>query len=265
MNFLDKLQRKFGKFYIKNLMLYIVLITAFVYFLLYTADPNGIFNLMLIPQKVLKGEIWRLITFVFIPPFGVSIIGLLFSLYFDYLAGSGLEQEWGGFKFNIYYFTGILATIVISFLTGVPATGAYVNLSLFLAFAMIYPNFQVLFLFVIPIKIKYLAMINWVLIAYGFITAPSIGAKLLYLAPVINFLLFFGKDIIKSTKHKGKNYARKQKYNAKVIPINGPRHKCTVCGITELDDPNMEFRYCSKCKGKQCYCINHIKNHKHIE
>lgn len=258
----DILERKFGKFYIKNLMMYIILFNALIYIMMYTSDGKGsVLNLVLVPDLVLKGEIWRLITFIFIPPMA-SPLFIVFTLYFYYLAGSSLERELGGFKFNIYYLIGVLSTIIISFLTKTPATAAYINLSLFLAFAKVDPNFQLLFLFIIPVKVKHLAMLNWVLIIWNLITANSMGGKLLVLAPIINYLIFFGKDIVKGTVSTSKNHYRKKSFESK-MKIPTFRHKCEVCGITEVDDPNMEFRYCSKCSGNKCYCINHIKNHEH--
>ncbi|GAB6167874.1 hypothetical protein JCM1393_03340 [Clostridium carnis] len=262
MNWLNKLERKFGNICIKNLMLYIVLLNAFVFFLTYASNNYDFLNkLILNPQLVMKGEVWRLITFLFIPMSG-SIFWLIFGLYFYYLAGNGLEHEWGSFKFNIYYLVGMLSTILVSFITDMPATGAYINLSLFLAFAKIYPDFELLLFFIIPIKVKYLAIFNWIFIIYNFLTAGSIGGMLLVLAPVFNYLIFFGKSNFKDGTNSAKNYRRKQKYNAQ-ISKKETIHKCVVCGITEKDDPNMEFRYCSKCSGKQCYCIEHIKNHEH--
>ncbi|GAA0084139.1 hypothetical protein UT300007_05780 [Clostridium sp. CTA-7] len=262
MNLLNKLEKKFGNFYIRNLMLIIVIGNAFIYALnMMSGDINLINNIVLDPQKVMNGEVWRLITFIFVPQ-SKSVFWLVFSLYFYYLAGSGLEQEWGGFKFNIYYLVGMLATVLVSFLTGVKATGSYVNLSLFLAFAKIYPNFKILLFFIIPVKVKYIAIFNWILIGINFVFAGSLGQMVLVVIPVINFILFFAKDIITGSKNGAKNYHRQQKFKAQVKERE-ILHKCVVCGITENDDSNMEFRYCSKCSGKKCYCINHIRDHEH--
>ena len=263
MNLLNKLERKFGKFYIRNLMLIIVVGNAFVFALTMMNgwDLTLINNILLNPQRVMQGEVWRIITFIFVPEVG-SIISLLFSLYFYYLAGTGLEHEWGGFKLNIYYLVGMIATIVVSLLTGLPATGAFINLSLFLAFARIYPDFQILLFYIIPIKVKYLAIFNWIIIGFNFITAGSLRGMILVLIPVINYLIFFGRDIVAGTKSGAVNYHRNQKFKSQVKQRE-ILHKCVVCGITEKDDPSMEFRYCSKCSGKQCYCINHIRDHEH--
>lgn len=265
MNWLNKLERKIGKFYIRNLMLIIIFGNILVYgFTLLSGNLELINKIYLDPNRVMQGEIWRLITFIFVPETG-SVISFIFAIYFNYLAGTGLEEEWGEFKFNIYYFTGMVATVILSMLTGKIATGAYINLSLFLAFAMIYPNFQVLLFFIIPVKVKYLAIFNWILIGLqflGYLSLFNIGGMLLTLVPVLNFFIFFGKDIITGTKSNATNFKRQQKFKSQIKEIE-IFHRCEVCGITEKDDSNMEFRYCSKCTGKKCYCINHIREHEH--
>lgn len=262
MNWLNKLERKIGKFYIRNLMLIIISGTILVYgFTMLSGDQTLINNISLVPSKVMQGEVWRLVTFIFVPS-SFSIISFIFSIYFYYLAGTGLEHEWGEFKFNFYYFVGMLATIAVSMITGATATGTFINLSLFLAFARIYPDFQVLLFYIIPIKVKYLAILNWIIIGINFLSAGSMAGRILTLVPLINFFLFFGKDIFTGTKSGAVNYRRQQKFRAQVKERE-VLHKCAVCGITEKDDPKMEFRYCSKCSGKKCYCINHIRDHKH--
>ncbi|MBE6052926.1 MAG: rhomboid family intramembrane serine protease [Clostridium sartagoforme] len=262
MNWLNKLQRKIGKFYIRNLMLIIISGTVLVYgFTMLSGEFTLVNNISLVPSKVMQGEVWRLVTFIFVPQ-SFSIISFIFSMYFYYLAGTGLEHEWGEFKFNFYYFIGVIATIVVSMVTGATATGEFINLSLFLAFAKIYPNYQVLLFYIIPIKVKYLAIFNWVIIGYNFIFAESMAARILTLVPLINFFIFFGKDIVTGTKSGAVNYRRQQKFKSQVKERE-IFHKCEICGVTEKDDPKMEFRYCSKCSGKKCYCENHIRNHEH--
>ena len=262
MDWLNKLERKIGNFYIRNLMLIIISGTILIYgFTILTNDFTLVNNIALVPSKVMQGELWRLVTFIFVPS-SYSIISFIFSMYFYYLAGTGLEHEWGEFKFNFYYFVGMLTTIIVSMITGASATGTFINLSLFLAFAKVYPNFQVLLFFIIPIKVKYIAILNWVIIGYNFLLAGSVGAKILTLVPLLNFFLFFGKDILTGTTTGAVNYRRQQKFRAQ-IKEKEIIHKCVVCGITEKEDPKMDFRYCSKCSGKKCYCENHIRNHDH--
>lgn len=260
LKWLNKLERKYGRYAISGLMKYIVAANLAV-FLLEVINPGLEANLMLIPQAVMVGQVWRLVTFILIPP-ATSAFWILFTLYFYYIIGMGLEQAWGSFKFNIYYLVGMIATIIVSLIGGSPATGVFINLTLFLAFASIYPNHEVLLFFILPVKVKYLGILNAVLLAQQFIMG-GVGIKLMILASLANYFIFFGKDFIELFKTKKKVKRNKEKF--KVIEMKDyVRHRCTVCGITERDDPNMEFRYCSKCSGHKEYCMNHLKNHEHI-
>jgi hypothetical protein len=176
--------------------------------------------------------------------------------------GTGLEHEWGSFRFNIYYFTGVIATSIAAFIIGQGATALYLNLSLFLAFAYIYPDYEILLFFIIPVKVKYLAWLNWIFIAFTVLTAPF-SSKITALISVSNYFLFFGKDIITNIKHHQSAYYRRKSFN--VLPPKATIHKCTLCKITENDDPKMDFRYCSTCEGDYEYCVNHLKTHEHVK
>ncbi len=266
MNWLDRLEKRFGRFAIKNLMTYIVAINALV-FLLETIITGGTLTnfLILDPSLVLKGEVWRLVTFIFIPP-SSSMIWIIFVLYFYYIIGNGLEQEWGSFKFNLFYFFGIIGTAAATFITlgfgeiGY-GTATYINLSLFLAFARIYPDYEVLLFFILPVKMKYLAWLNWFFFGYTILTA-SLPLKIAAAAAILNYFIFFGKDILRRTKSTRNSYYNRRKFKVD-LPKRTSIHKCTVCGITENDDPMMEFRYCSKCQGHYEYCSQHLFTHEH--
>lgn len=260
LKWLNNLERKYGRYAISGLMKYIVAANLAV-FLLESINPGLEANLKLIPQAVMAGQVWRLVTFILIPP-ATNAFWILFTLYFYFIIGMGLEQAWGSFKFNIYYLVGMIATIIVSLIGGSPATGVFINLTLFLAFASIYPNHEVLLFFILPVKVKYLGILNAVLLAQQFIMG-GVGIKLMILASLANYFIFFGKDFIELFKIQKK--VKKNKAKFKVIEMKDyVRHRCTVCGITERDDPNMEFRYCSKCSGHKEYCMNHLKNHEHI-
>lgn len=264
MNFIDKLERKYHKYAIQNLMTYIVGITGFVYLVSNFLDTSGTFieKLILYPEAIMRGEIWRLITYIFIPP-ASSPIFVIFALYFYYIIGTSLEHAWGSFRFNLYYLLGMIGTTIAALITGY-GTPLYLNLSLFLAFAYIYPNYEVLLFFILPIKIKYLAYINWGFIVVTIITQP-LPDKAAAIASLVNYFIFFGKDIFIHAKIRNHAHKNKKDFKSKVIELRPLQHKCTVCGITPEDDPNMEFRYCSECDGLKCYCMNHIKNHEHIK
>ncbi len=261
MRFLDKLERKLGHIGIKGLMTYIIGLNAVVFILTYL-DPTGVFlsKLTLDPQLVMRGEVWRLITFIFIPP-TFSLLWLVFALYFYYMIGSSLENEWGTFKFNAYYFIGIIATIAGAFITGGTATSVYLNLSLFLAFACIYPNYQIMLFFILPIKIKYMAWLDAAFLVYTLVVG-SLPTRIMVIASILNFLLFFWKDLYSALRSGGRAYYKKKAYEAK-LPRDITIHRCEICGRSEKDDKDLDFRYCAECEGDHEYCMEHLHSHEH--
>ena len=261
MSLLDRLERRFGRFAIPNLMTYIVGLNALVFVLAKTSPGAALSKLALEPYLVMQGEVWRLVTFIFIPP-SMSILWIIFILYFYYLIGMGLEQEWGSFRFNVYYAIGMAATVAAAFITGRGATGLYLNLSLFFAFAHIYPDFEILVFFIIPVKIKYLAWLNWLFIAFTVLTAP-LPYMAAALVSVGNYFLFFGKEIASGASMRTSSFGRRREFHAKMLRRT-TMHRCAVCNMTELDNPTMDFRYCSKCAGDHEYCIEHLKDHTHV-
>ena len=161
-----------------------------------------------------SGESCELVTFIFIPP-TFSPLWLIFTLYFYYLVGSGLEQAWGSFKFNVYYLVGMIATILAAFITGHGATGVYLNLSLFFAFATLYPDFQVLLFFILPVKVKYLAWLNAAFLGYTLLFSPW-PLKVAALASVLNYFIFFGEDIFRQAKLKNQVWRNRRRFFAEV-------------------------------------------------
>lgn len=266
MLWLDKLERKFGKYSIKNLMMYVTALNGIVFLLMLLDSLSGYqyqfaSRLMLIPSMVMRGEVWRLLTFLFVPPTS-SIIWILFTLYFYYLIGSSLEHEWGAFRFNVYYLIGVLGTIAAAFLGGV-GSAVYLNFSLIFAFSYVFPNYEILLFFFIPIKMKYLSAVYAVFLVFSFAGAPLIGLITL-LGSALNFLLFFGKDIFLRLTRGRKTYYSKKSFRSK-IPKIYVMHRCTVCGKTNVEDKDMEFRYCVDCDGDYEYCMDHLYSHKHIK
>lgn len=199
---LDKLDRKFGRHYIRNLMTIIVAGMGIVYLMDLVLYPMANFSLSSVlafnRDAVLHGQIWRLVTFVFIPP-NSNILFILFSLYFYWLIGSSLENQWGAFRFNVYYFCGMLGTILAGLITG-HATNSYLNLSLFLAFALMYPDYQVMVFFILPVKMKYLALIDLAGLAVMFVF-DSWSGRVALLFALINVVLFFWHDFIDGIKN----------------------------------------------------------------
>ncbi len=271
MKLLNRLERKFGRYAISGLMGYIVGAKAIVFlFMMMEGQETVRWMLALAPDRVLEfGEYWRLFTFLFIPPvpFGGTFIFLIvFVLFFYYMIGTRLEQEWGSFRFNVYYFVGAISIIVASFITELFFVGQagiphYLNLSLFLAFATLYPEYQIRLMLLLPIKVKYLAWVYLGFIALTFLTLDVPGMVMSGVS-LINYFMFFSGYIARNIRLKKRAYTGRARFQSKK-PSRRTVHRCTVCGKTEADDPEMEFRYCSKCEGYYEYCMDHLRNHEH--
>ncbi len=277
MNFFNQLERKYRKYAINNLMYYIVILYA-IGLIIQIYNPMIYFVfLSLDPQAILSGEIWRIITFLIYPPAFASMqfTDILFgviALYLYYSLGNTLERVLGAFRFNVFFFTGVFAQVLASIITylivgyNIPMATGFLNFSIFLAFAMSFPNAQFLMFFVIPVKAKWLAIAQCVILVYSFFTG-GFSTKVEIIVSLANIVLFaYLTGFMKQYGYK--NQKRKQSFkNAVKQPKNpqGTRHKCAVCGRTEKDDPNLEFRYCSKCEGGYEYCQDHIYTHQHVK
>lgn len=282
MNWLNKLERKLGRFAIPNLIVW--LIGAYtIGFVFYQVNPTIIGYLVLSPYHILHGQVWRLVTWIFMPT-STGLFSLLIMALLYYQLGTTLERNWGTFRFNVYIFSGMLFTLLGAFMLygimyllngGVTAemlyigygfSTNYINLSIFLAFALTYPEMQVLLMFIIPVKMKWMAVVYGVLIVLEFFESDW-GGRISIFMSLLNFIIFF-----LSTRNF-KRYApqevhRRQKFKAQMRQpqsyAGGARHKCVVCGRTELDDPTLDFRFCSKCEGNYEYCQDHLFTHQHM-
>ena len=278
MKFLYKLERKFGKFAVPNLMYYVIIIYLLGAFI-GTVSPAFYYQYLgLEMSKVFQGQVWRLVTFIIEPRSitdGISGFFLLIELYFYYMIGKSLESVWGSFRFNLYYVSGILFNIVAALILYLFHLGdfyvmglSYINRSLFLAYAATFPNMQILLSFIIPIKIKYLGYIYGAIIAFEVIQSFAAGAFMYGIAILValaNFLIFFFMTR-NYTRMSPKEYRRRANYRKKVKKATVvTRHKCAVCGRTEQDDETLEFRFCSKCDGNYEYCMEHLFSHEHVK
>lgn len=286
---IDKFCLKHRRFGIPRLMLYFVIIYAAVFLICILDRTNTFLNLIgFDPSLILRGQVWRLVTWVFYPAIGgtLSMSSLFFNalmLYFYYFIGSTLEREWGTPKFTIFYASGILLTILYTFLVWGISGGAlvpnldsgFLNLSMFFAFAVMFPEQRVLLFFIIPIKIKWLALLDAGYFAISILSFVLVGAYFAALLPVIamlNFFLFCGEELmrllhpyrVRNTKQaiNFRKTAKQMRHESAARPY---RHKCAVCGKTDADQPNLEFRYCSRCNGYHCFCSDHINNHVHFQ
>lgn len=265
MKLLHNLEKRWGRFAISGLMTYIIGLNGLVFILALFHTPGAVVSaLRFNPALIAQGQWWRLVTFVMIPP-TFSPLFLVFSLYFYYMIGQALESEWGTFRFNAYYFIGVTATVITALIFHTEATITYINLSLFLAFARLFPDFRLLFFFILPIKIKYLAWLNWFYIGYTILFQPFLALKVAAATAILNYLIFFGREIQTNTIHRRQIHQNRRRFLDQIKPFDAPMHKCVICHRTERDDPKLEFRYCAKCAGDYEYCMDHLHTHQHIQ
>ena len=253
-NWLDKMERRFGRYAIRNLTMYLLAGYAIGYLLSFTM-PQLLTYFTLEPALILKGQVWRLLSWVIIPP-NDNII----------------------FRYNVYIFSGILFTVIGAFIVngligGITGFGSlystyYINMSIFLACASIMPDYQLLLYGIIPIKMKWLAVLDVVLLAVDAVQGGLI-IRIVIIASLLNFIIFFfcNRNL---RGHSPKQAARRKKFQKQISrPQNqyagGAKHRCAVCGRTELDNPTLEFRYCSKCNGNYEYCQDHLFTHEHVK
>ncbi len=269
--------RRFGWLAVPHLT--IVLIAGQVALFAANMMPEGVSlnRIELDPGRVVSGEWWRLATFLFVPPGGRSIL-VIFYFMLMYLFGTTLEQHWGAFRFNLFLLVGYLANVAAAFIAwgaGRPefglvdaagamgsthATNQFLYGSLFLAFARLYPDFIINLFYILPIRIKWLALLAWILYGVKLVTGDWM-TRLLILATVLNYLLFFGAEHWREFRHSH----RRRSFQSKAKKATtAPNHACRVCGLSSDDSPRTLFRYCTKCAGQCCYCPEHIRHHQHV-
>jgi hypothetical protein len=257
MRWIDFLEKKLRRYEVHNLTLYLII--GQVLFFVFALSGRFILDrVVLVPDRVLAGEWWRLITFLFIPPITNPIFAF-FAWYMFYLMGSALESHWGAFRYNLFLLIGYVVTVAVTVLFPYSeATNVFIAGSVFLAFAWLYPDFQLYIFFIIPVKIKWLAVLTW--IGYGYeIIVGSWFTRVMVLASISNFLFFFGKDIWWRMKSGNRKMASQAKQYTKGREAF---HTCAICGKTDLSNPQAEFRYCPECGGLG-YCMEHIHSHEH--
>ena len=289
---MKKLRSRFDRFCfrhrdkgIPNLMMYIALGSAIVYLLGLIDQSNTLYYMLCFDRaSILRGQIWRLFTYALTFDAG-NIFYTAIGLLCYYSLGQAIENSWGTFRFNLFYFCGMIMMDIYCMIFGGYATVTYLNLSLFLAYATMYPDAQFLLLFIIPVKAWIFALVDLVMVVFGLLMYPF-PANLFSVISLANYFLFFGKDVVnvfpvswrmnarrlfrkrtpKNQKAKTIPFPTAGSYQATVARPQAPfTHRCTVCGRTDVTNPELEFRYCSRCKGYHCYCQDHISNHSHVE
>jgi len=286
---MKNLRKSFDRFCFKNrdkgihnLMLYVSLGAALVYLMSTFANSDVLYYWLYFDrEKILQGQVWRLFTYP-LTYSGGNILLTAVTLLCYYSLGRAIENVWGTFRFNLFYLSGIVMMDIYCMIFGGMADAYYLNLSLFLSYATMYPNSGFLLFFIIPVKAWIFALLDLILVLVGLFTYPF-PYNFFSVISVANYFLFFGKDVLNviplSWRMNARRLFRKRPKQAKVVPFPKagsyeaetarPKevytHKCTVCGRTDVTNPELEFRYCSRCKGYYCYCIEHISNHTHVE
>ncbi len=273
---------------IPNLMLYISIGAAIVYLMSQMAGNYTLYNLLCFDRaSILRGQVWRLVTYPL--TYGAGSYNLLLvaiSLLCYYSLGRAMENMWGTLRFNLFYFSGMVMMDIYCLIFGGRADVTYLNLSLFLSYATMFPDASFLLFFIIPVKAWIFALVDLALVLIDLFTMPF-PYNLFSVISLANYFLFFGKDVLnvipvtwrvnaRRLMRKGKNKVSKEpkvipfpnagSYEATAAKPKAPyTHRCTICGRTDVSHPDLEFRYCSRCKGYYCYCQEHISNHSHVQ
>lgn len=290
MKFIDKLERKYGKYGkygIPDLTIYIMISYVLGYALM-MVNPGILSMLSLDVSRILHGQIWRLVTWVIYPPSTQGPLWFIIAiLLFYYPISKSLENTWGNFRFTLYVLSGIVFTVISAFLlyviSPVYASAAsyygaystyYISISIFLAYAFTYPEMRVYIYFVLPIKMKWMAVFYAVILVFNAFTYIRGGWWFMVfpiVASLLNFILFF-LGTRNMSRYNPKEIHRRNEFKravagSRVNPSTGgiSKHKCAICGRTEKDDPNLEFRFCSRCNGNYEYCQDHLFTHTHVK
>lgn len=259
MNFLNSLERRLGWIAIPGLIRIVVALTALVYLLTFL-NPAFVSVLALSPGKILHGEVWRLVTYIFIPQsFGapgsaLSPIWVLVALWFLLFIGDRLEHAWGAFHLTLYFLVGMIGTTIAAFIFGAQFSNTMLASSLFFAFAHFYPDEVIYVLFVLPMKVKWLAWISAALLLFGFATSPM-SYRMALVVTFANYLIFFGPGIVRDVRNRQQVTGRRQRFEEAAQPEDEALHHCATCGATEQTNPNLEFRV---ARDGEEYCLSHL-------
>jgi len=256
MKWIDYAERKFGHLAIPNLIRVIMAFNILV-FVLYKLNPHFLELLTLNPDAVMRGEVWRLVTYVFIPSIGGPILDWIWAaFYIGYLwwLGDQLESAMGSFRVNVFYFLGMIGTTTAAFFTGANFATAMLNSSLFFAVARFYPELTIYIMALIPVKVKWLAWIYGIMLVLGFV-GGGWDYRLALLIAFANYFVFFGREIFQDAVQRRDVHARRARFEAAQRPYEDALHRCATCGRTEHQAPELEFRV---AKDGHEYCLEHL-------
>lgn len=252
-----QLVRALGRLALPHLTLGIIAVQGITFFAA-VSNPALVQGMWLDTSLVMAGEWWRLLTFMMVPPFANPLCAVI-AFYVLWLTGRGLENAIGTGRYNLYWLVGYLASVGMAFaVPGSIVSNGFLATSVFLAFALLYPDYEFLLFFILPVKVKWLAAITWVIYGYIFISGIATGdwaGPAMVFAATLNFFIFFGADVVRKLR-RGHSHMKRQR--DAIAEKNEPFHRCVVCGKTDLSDPQMEFRYNPEPSGAVCYCLDHL-------
>lgn len=256
MKWIDRAEARFGHLAIPHLIRVIAAFNVLV-FALYKLNPRFLELITLDPQAVMRGEVWRLVSYIFIPAIGGPIGDWLFAaLYIWYLwwLGDGLESAWGSFRLNVFYLLGVIGTTAAAFFTQANFSTAMLNASLFFAFARFYPEMVIYVMLLIPVKMKWMAWFSGAFLVFGFVLGDW-DYRCAVLAAFVNYLVFFGREILQDARHRGDVQARRLRFEKARQSDDDTLHRCETCGRTEVTGPDLEFRV---ARDGHEYCTEHL-------
>lgn len=312
---MSNFEKKFGRYAISNLSLKLIILYIIGYIIEFI-NGNVILFLTLDPNAIIHGQVWRLVSWLLVPPStgGMSGMNLFFiavMLFFYYSIGKSLENVWGDYRYNVFILTGIVLTVAFSFIwmffTSVAGIDAatrslmsagsyyrvysllfstyYINMSIFLAYAMTFPDAVVLLFFIIPIKVRWLGIFDVAYLLFMIIQGP-VPEKFAVAAALVNIAILYFRSgrfgrfspsqyrrrrQFRQSVNEGRRSAEQAGHVSSPLPADRGRgqgqalHRCCICGRTEITNPELEFRYCSKCEGSYEYCSDHLFNHVHVK
>ena len=252
MSFLDRLEKRIGFIAIPGLIRAIVTLNALV-FVLVLLNKGFDSYLALNIERVRAGEVWRLVTYIFVPQISYPLL-VLIALWFLWFIGDGLERAWGPFRLTLYFLVGMIGTTVAAVLTNAQFSSQMLFTTLFFAFAHFYPDEVIYIFFILPLKVKWIAWAYAGFLMLGFVTQSN-SYRLALIAALSNYLIFFGPGVVRDLRQRKAVAVRRNRFETQSRSEDEPLHRCATCGATEISDPNLEFRV---ARDGEEYCLAHL-------
>jgi membrane associated rhomboid family serine protease len=258
MPIIPTLESRFGRFAIPALVQVLALfqlgVLAMTWFMKGPAVGSYLAMLELDMDLVMQGQVWRLVTHLFMPAMNHPVFAV-FNALIMIMCGRALEQEWGAFRLNLYVLSWAVVTVLCNWVFGWPSYTLFLGQTIFFAFATLYPDVEFLIYFILPVKVKWLAWIDVGLLVLLGLSSPMLCPFIIL--GHLNYLIAFGPGLFKQSLHTAKVADRRARHTAATRPAGAFFHQCSVCQKTEIDDPQLDFRVqasgeeiCHLCRAK---------------